>query len=206
MPNDVHNDNTFCPVCLESGTQPKFLPCTITHMICEPCLQNLIKCSDGRTFKCPICRKEYTVDTFAPVQSRQYGEQNNHYVETSFSSQGNFTTISERVQNEGDRRLADRMIRSHSDSRINERPETYSNNRSGCGWGCCCQWCIIAVASAVCILHLCFVAIYRFISGTYVTWSGDYHGTIIAWYTVMDWFVIFCIILYKSVYFFIKQN
>jgi hypothetical protein len=45
------------------------------------------------------------------VKTRQYGEQNNHYAETSFSSQGNLTTISERNEAAGDRRLADRVIR-----------------------------------------------------------------------------------------------
>ncbi|XP_060561356.1 E3 ubiquitin ligase TRIM40-like [Ruditapes philippinarum] len=127
IPNDGKDDKELCPVCCESEIRTRFLPCI--HIICEPCLQNLIKCSEGNTFKCPLCRKEYYVDTFAPVKSRQYGEQNNHYEETSFSSQRNLTTISERVQN-ADRRLADWVIRSHNDSRINQRPHTYSNNGS----------------------------------------------------------------------------
>ncbi|XP_060591694.1 uncharacterized protein LOC132746524 [Ruditapes philippinarum] len=261
-PYDVNNDKELCPVCRESEIQTRFLPCI--HVICEPCLQDLIKCSEGNTFKCPLCRKEYYVDTLAPVKIRQYGEQNNLYAETFFSSQGNLTTISERVQNaDRDRRLADRVIRGY-DPRINQRRHTHavSSNESECA-RCVCKPCI-QVVGFVCMLHLILVAIVRFILGMFMvftigTWNGvaifeivkgatdfifaitlclegscrylkhlslvlvlasvivtgfgtyailtdDFNGTFIAWYTIMDWLVIFCIILYICVCFFIKQN
>ncbi|XP_060591752.1 uncharacterized protein LOC132746564 isoform X2 [Ruditapes philippinarum] len=172
VPNDVETDKELCPVCREREIRTRFLPCI--HMICEPCLQDLIKCSEGNTFKCPLCRKEYYVDTFAPVKTRQYGEQNNHYAETSFSSQGILTTISERVEAAGDRRLADRVIRSNNGPAINQRPQTYSYNKSEC---VCCRSCIKAAAFGVCMLHLILVAIARVLLGLFSgpftsTWNG----------------------------------
>ncbi|XP_060591780.1 tripartite motif-containing protein 2-like [Ruditapes philippinarum] len=135
-PNDATNNKASCPVCLESGIPPRFLPCI--HVICDPCLQKLITSSEENTFKCPICRKVYPSDAFAHVGSRQYRQT----AETSFSSQGNLPTISERVQSTEDRELGYRVIR---DSRINQRPQThvFYNNESEC---VCCRSCIKTMA------------------------------------------------------------
>ncbi|KAK7088397.1 tripartite motif-containing protein 59-like [Littorina saxatilis] len=44
-----------CAVCLETYTQPKFLPCH--HTFCAKCITDLANRQTGGTFPCPSCRK-----------------------------------------------------------------------------------------------------------------------------------------------------
>ncbi|XP_060591711.1 uncharacterized protein LOC132746539 [Ruditapes philippinarum] len=82
-------------------------------------------------------------------------------------------TISERAQNAGGRPLADRVIRSHNDSRINQRPQTYSNNESEC---VCCQPCRKSMELTVYILHLTVIATARFVFGLFMVGTDKVSG------------------------------
>lgn len=48
---------TQCPVCMDSITSPRILPCQ--HTFCISCLQTLV--DDRNTVSCPLCRNTYNV-------------------------------------------------------------------------------------------------------------------------------------------------
>ena len=48
-----------CAVCRGHYQQAKLLPCN--HYYCRACIEELAKCSRGRPFACPECRKEATL-------------------------------------------------------------------------------------------------------------------------------------------------
>ena len=61
--NDTEVNLTACPICFETFTSPKYLPCL--HSFCEVCLQTYISStfrinSDLKGINCPVCR-EYVV-------------------------------------------------------------------------------------------------------------------------------------------------
>eukprot|EP00057_Strongylocentrotus_purpuratus_P021037 XP_011675511.1 PREDICTED: tripartite motif-containing protein 59-like [Strongylocentrotus purpuratus] len=49
-----------CPVCLNTFTDPKILPCS--HTYCKTCLENLLEChGNDQMLRCPVCRAETQV-------------------------------------------------------------------------------------------------------------------------------------------------
>lgn len=58
-------DLLTCTICLETFSEPKYLPCI--HTFCEICINTYIlspveKTETETRFKCPICRKEVLIE------------------------------------------------------------------------------------------------------------------------------------------------
>lgn len=50
-------DLLTCPICLDTLSKPKALPCQ--HSFCdEPCMKNFLQ---GRTVSCPVCRRVHEI-------------------------------------------------------------------------------------------------------------------------------------------------
>ena len=62
-PNDKAFDelekDITCAVCCGHYQEAKLLPCN--HYYCRACIESLAKCSLGRPFSCPECRKDATL-------------------------------------------------------------------------------------------------------------------------------------------------
>lgn len=52
---DKLEEELKCPVCLETYTEPKLLPCF--HVFCKKCLAKLVGDEDQPVLNCPICRE-----------------------------------------------------------------------------------------------------------------------------------------------------
>ena len=56
--DELEKDIT-CAVCCGHYQEAKLLPCN--HYYCRACIESLAKCSRGRPFSCPECRKDATI-------------------------------------------------------------------------------------------------------------------------------------------------
>ncbi|OWF35606.1 uncharacterized protein LOC110442752 [Mizuhopecten yessoensis] len=100
---NIKNDHLACPICQETFTDPRRLPCD--HTFCFSCLKQLIKASrKNNTIRCPIDRKE----THAPFANAS----DYHWAE-SFPKDELALSLLQTVQGEGAETTSGIVCREH---------------------------------------------------------------------------------------------
>ena len=70
MNNEIDNDNTLCPICLEIDLDDEVVITRCKHKFCPPCYVKYI----NQNTTCPLCRRELVNNDISSVRNRNIRE------------------------------------------------------------------------------------------------------------------------------------